>query len=133
MFNNGAWNDRRRFQRLTMNLCVNYRVIKPLELRMKLGDQDVEAEMIDISSGGMAIVTDNNIPSSSVLHLKFSLFKIDKNSGSAVFYRPFEIKGHVRSNVRLEKGGHRLGICFQRADTDVSQEMREIAKTATFN
>lgn len=132
MFNYGAWNDRRRFQRLTMNLCVNYRIVKPLELRARLGDREVEAEMIDISSGGMAIMTDHNIPASSVLHLKFSLFKIDKNSGSAIFYRPFEITGHVRSNVRLEKG-HRLGICFQRYNADVTQEMREIAQTATFN
>lgn len=132
MFIRGSWNDRRRFQRLTMNLCVNYRVVKPLELRFKLGDRELDAEMIDISSGGMAVMTSDHIPPSTVLHLKFSLFKIDKNTGSAVFYRPFEIKGQVRSSIRVEKG-HRLGICFQRDNTEVSLEMKEIAREATFN
>jgi hypothetical protein len=133
MFNYGsAYTDRRRFQRLTMNLCVNYRVVRPLELRMKFGDREVEAQMIDISAGGLALMTDENIPASTVLHLKFSLFKLEKNTGSAVFYRPFEIKGQVRSNVRLENR-HRLGICFQRYNVEVSQEVREIAKTVTVN
>lgn len=133
MFNNHSWHDRRRFQRLTMNLCVNYRVVKPLDLRMKMGDKEIEAEMVDISAAGMALVSENHIPPSTVLHLKFSLFKLDKSSGSAVFYKPFEIKGQVRSSVRMEKGGHRLGICFQPYNVDVSQEMREIARTATLN
>jgi c-di-GMP-binding flagellar brake protein YcgR len=132
MFNYGASNDRRRFQRLAMNLCVNYRVIKPVELRIKFGDEEVEAEMLDISSGGMAIMTEHNIPPLSVLHFKFSLFKIDKTSGSAVFYRPLEIRGQVRSNMRMETG-HRLGICFHRYDREMSQEVKAIAKEVTVN
>jgi c-di-GMP-binding flagellar brake protein YcgR len=132
MYNYGMGNDRRRFQRLSMNLCVVYRVVKPLELRLKFGDIEVEAQMIDISAGGMAIMTDKNIPASSMLQLRFSLFKLEKSSGSAVFYRPFEIKGQVRSNVRLEHG-FRLGISFQRYNLDVSQEARAIARTVTVN
>lgn len=115
-----------------MNLCVNYRVIKPFELRMKMGDREIEAVMIDISAGGMALMTDYDIPASTVLHLKFSLFKIDKANGAAVFYKPFEIKGHVRSTMATEKG-HRLGICFVRHDAETSQDVREIARTITLN
>ena len=115
-----------------MNLCVIYRVVRPPELRVKFGDREIEANMLDISAGGMALITEHNIPATSVLHIKFSLFKIDKNNGSAVFYRPYEIKGHVRSNIKIEKG-HRLGICFIRHDGEVSQDMREIAKTVTLN
>jgi len=132
MYNNTPYSDRRRFQRLSMNLCVLYRVVRPVDLRVKFGDREIEADMVDISAGGMSLVTENNIPATSVLHLKFSLFKIDKNSGSAVFYRPYEIKGHVRSNIKMENG-HRLGICFIRHDGEVSQDMHEIAKTVTLN
>jgi c-di-GMP-binding flagellar brake protein YcgR len=115
------------------NLCVNYRVIKPLDLRVKFGDKDIEAEMIDISAGGMAMMSQNPIPPSTILHLKFSLFKLDKSSGSAFFYKPFEIRGQVRSSMRMEKGGFRLGICFQPFNVDNSQEMRAIARTVTLN
>jgi hypothetical protein len=132
MFTYGSWNDRRRFQRLSMNICVYYRVVRPVELRIKFGDKDVEAKIIDISSSGMAIITEHNIPASSVLHLKFSLFKINKVNGSAVFYRPLEIKGQVRSNITMEKN-HRLGICFQRYDREVSQDVRAVARVVTVN
>ena len=132
MFNYSPYNDRRRYQRLSMNLCVMFKVVRPPDIRLRYGDEEIEANMIDISAGGMSLMTDRNIPATCVLHLKFSLFKIDKTSGAAVFYRPYEIKGHVRSSVSLEKG-RRLGISFIRQDGEVGRDMREIADTLTLN
>lgn len=127
MNRNFSGNDRRRFQRLRMNLTVVYRVNQPLTVRMLIGDEEIEATTLDLSEGGMALLTKFDIPRGTSLFIKFTLFKVDK-AGKVNFYGPMLISGEVRSNVISENDEHRLGICFVNMDEQDRQEMNSFFK-----
>jgi len=117
MYSYRAWNDRRRFQRLNVNLTVWYRIDTPLYLRNLLPEGDIEASMLDLSSGGMAFLAEYHIPAYTILVIKFVLFKT-KNDGLVSVSEPIRIRGEVRSSIAMESGKYRLGVCFK----DVSME-----------
>jgi c-di-GMP-binding flagellar brake protein YcgR len=122
--------DRRRFQRLKFNLSVNYRVDEPWYVRLKFKGQEIEATAINLSEGGLAILTGYDIPVASLLVLKFSLFKLDR-SGEVCFYDPIEISGQVRSNMVYEKNKFRLGLCFVKAQSPVDSRIGAFVKLAS--
>jgi hypothetical protein len=66
--------------------------------------------MLDVSQGGMAMVTNYDIPVATVLSMRFTLLKVDKEIIN--FSGPLQVTGEVRSNIPAEKDEHRLGICF---------------------
>ncbi|MBU3958464.1 MAG: PilZ domain-containing protein [Candidatus Omnitrophica bacterium] len=107
--------DRRRFQRLELDITVYYQVSEPLNIRVMVGDKEVEATMLDISAGGMGLLTDFDIPARSILLIKFTLAKMDKQ-GQVNFYGPVNIRGEVRYNVLEDKNRYRLGIRFVKID-----------------
>ena len=110
----GYWggDDRRRFQRLKMNLAVFYKIESPEYACDITQDQEIEATMLDLSSGGMAFLTRYNIPVWARLLLKFYLFKSD-DTGMVSFSDPVELIGEVRSNIMLNYNEYRVGICFK--------------------
>jgi hypothetical protein len=122
---NGFWGrDRRRFQRLKVNLDVCFRVETPLQLRGMLGDKRVEAILLDIGRGGTALLSPYNIPPEAELVLEFSLFKTDR-MGLVSFSEPVEILGEVRSSILLENGQYRLGISFRALRCGQSTEISD--------
>lgn len=106
-------NERRSHKRLRMNCTIIYRANEPVSARFIMKGKDVEAQMLDISQGGMAMVTDYDIPVSTVLSMRFTVLKVDKEIVN--FSGPVEVVGEVRSNVPAEKDEHRLGIWFRKA------------------
>ncbi|MDD2702422.1 MAG: PilZ domain-containing protein [Candidatus Omnitrophica bacterium] len=121
MYRSYSGNDRRRFQRWRMNLSVIYRVDQPVTVRLMIGDKEVEATTLDLSEGGMALLTDYNIPVGTSLFIKFTLFKVNSD-GKVNFYGPIMIGGEVRSNIPSDKK-YRLGICFSQMDPQDKTEM----------
>ena len=128
MYNMSRCNDRRRFQRLNLDLNVVYKVEMPIILRIKLGDKEIEATTLNISTGGMAFLTSYDIPLWSRLCLKFTLLKINCQ-GEVNFYQPMEVSGEVRSNNLSENREHRLGVCFVRRDTEIKDEISNFVKS----
>lgn len=116
MENTYVGKERRANKRVRMNCTVTYRANEPLTARFMMGSNDIQAKMVDISQNGMAMVTDYDIPISTVLSMRFTLLKVDKEI--VTFSGPTEITGEVKSNLPAEGNGHRLGICFS--------EMRKI-------
>ncbi len=108
--------ERRANKRVRMNCTVTYRANEPATTRFMMGSNDVQAKMIDISQSGMSLVTDYDIPVSTVLSMRFTVLKVNKDIVS--FSGPMEITGEVKSNQQVEGDGHRLGIHFS--------EMRKI-------
>ena len=104
-------NDRRRYERLDLDLKVVYRVSGPPIVRLNIGDKEIEATMLNLSLGGMALATEYGIPVWTLLDIKFSLSRMDKE-GEVSIYKPMEITGEVRSSILLEDKEYRLGICF---------------------
>ena len=122
--------DRRRFQRLALNLSVNYRVEDPWYVRLKIGDQEIEATALNVSEGGMALVTDHNVPVSTLLFITFSLFKADRH-GEIVFFTPVVTDGKVRSNLSYDRESFRLGIAFVRTGPQASSSLQRFIKLAS--
>lgn len=122
---NGFWGrDRRRFQRLKVNLDVTFQAESPLSLRAMLSGRSVNATVLDIGQGGMALLTDYNIPAEAVLVLRFMLFKTDR-TGMVSFSDPVEIVGEVRSSILMENGQYRLGISFKSLRQGQSAEVSD--------
>ena len=124
------YNDRRRFQRLNLNLNVFYKVDQPVYVKLWIGDQEIEATTLNLSEGGMAFLTAYDIPLASLLLIKFSLFKINRK-GEVDFSKPVEITGEVRSNNSWESREYRLGVCFIRKDEEVKTKISDFVKSAS--
>ena len=103
-------NERRSSKRLRMNCTVVCRVNEPPSARFMMQGRDLEAKMIDISQGGMGMITDRNIPVSTLLSMRFTLLNV--HNEAVTFSGPMDVKGEVRSSIPLENQGHRLGIYF---------------------
>src|SRR3990167_7236832 len=102
--------ERRNHKRLRINCTVIYRINEPPVTHFVMKGKDIDARMIDISQGGMAMVTSSDIPVSTVLSMRFSLLNVDKEA--VKFSGPLEVTGEVKSSTPLEKNEHRLGIYF---------------------
>ncbi|MBU0548983.1 MAG: PilZ domain-containing protein [Candidatus Omnitrophica bacterium] len=119
--------DRRRLQRLKLNIAVHYRVNEPLHIKVMVGDKEIEARMLDINIGGMGLLTDFNIPAYSLLLLKFSFFRTNK-LGLVKPYGPIEATGVVRYNILLEHDQYRLGIRFDKINKEDEEELHKFVK-----
>lgn len=104
--------DRRTSKRLRMNCTVVYRSNEPSTTTVTLGDRDLHAQMLDISQSGMAMVTDTDIPISTVLSMRFTMLKVDNDV--VKFTGPMEAVGEVRSSTEVDEHNHRLGIYFKK-------------------
>jgi c-di-GMP-binding flagellar brake protein YcgR len=107
----GPDKDKRKFKRLRVNLSITYRIDKPLRVRMMIGNKEIRATMLDLSEGGLSVLTDYNIPPLSILFIKFTLFKVENEDVS--FYGPMEIVGEVLYTIPLGGNEYRLGIRFK--------------------
>ncbi|MBU0503427.1 MAG: PilZ domain-containing protein [Candidatus Omnitrophica bacterium] len=102
--------ERRRHKRVPVNFILRYRIQKPLEVVIRIGNMEVNAVMIDLSEGGMAIITDYDIPSGTELTLKFTLvntYTQDQSQRNKVV----EALGRVAYIMPMYKD-NRLGISF---------------------
>jgi len=80
--------------------------------------------MLNLSAGGMALVTKYGIPGATLLLIKFTLTSVNKQ-GEVKIYGPIEARGEVRSNTKWENNTYRLGISF----SDIDQKNKlEIAR-----
>ena len=107
--------ERRRAPRVRAEFIVIYRVDSPMEVRMWVGNREVNAMMLDLSGLGMAILTDFDIPTLSILSIKFTL--INLYAGKQERVRLIEMTGEVRNNALIEKNKYRLGIAFTKITT----------------
>jgi c-di-GMP-binding flagellar brake protein YcgR len=113
--------ERRKWQRLKVDFTLNYRVDAPLEVRMSIGwDSEVDALMVDLSEGGMAILTNCDIPASSILSINFTLINLSAIEDDERI-KTLSITGEVRSNIIIDKTERRLGIKF----IQISQKDKE--------
>jgi c-di-GMP-binding flagellar brake protein YcgR len=117
--------EKRKFKRVEVSFIVSYNVDAPLSVRMSVGKREFDAVALDLSEGGMAILTKYTdfyaIPIFTMLIVKFTI--ID-NAAVKIQdrYKPIEIKGEVRSSLFMkEQKAYRLGISF----INVSNEQRK--------
>jgi hypothetical protein len=114
--------ERRKFKRYKLTLNAFYRIDTPVYVRMWFGDQEFEAATLDVSGGGMALLTTLDIPVSSTLIINLTLFKLDRE-GKIVYFSPGELLGEVRSKFAQDPKHFRLSICFVHPDSVVTEEI----------
>lgn len=117
----GYRHDRRRFQRLSVNLSVFYKIMSP-NVRSIFGSGEFEADTIDVGLGGMAFVTWKKIPVNTSLLITLILFKFD-HCGLVSFNDPIEVPGEVCSSVLMDSGEYRLGVSFKQVREDERLEI----------
>jgi c-di-GMP-binding flagellar brake protein YcgR len=101
--------ERRHNRRMRLNCTVIYRLNEPVSTKFIMSGKDIQAEMVDISQHGMAVISNYDIPVDTRLSMRFTVLKVDKDIVN--FSGPVEISGEVKSNVSQD-GNHRLGIYF---------------------
>jgi c-di-GMP-binding flagellar brake protein YcgR len=122
--------ERRKFKRLRVNFTIVYQVDRPLVARMTLGwRKEVEALMQDLCEGGMAIITDYNIPPETILSIKFTLMNLSLSSEKRI--RIMRMTGQVRYNMPANKKEHRLGVCFIEIDQEDRLAIADFVKIAS--
>lgn len=126
---NSSGRERRLFKRLRVNLAIVFRVDKTSKMRMQIENKDIRATMIDLSEGGVSILTNYDIPEGSVLTMKFTLFKVESDDVS--FYGPMDIIGEVRYHHVLSNNEYRLGIVFKKVEQDDQGEIANFIGNAT--
>ena len=119
MYGSYTGSDRRKLKRLAATFIVIYKADSPLHVRMMIGNRDIHAIMLNLSEGGMAFITNYNIPQGTRLSIQVILIN-EKAVKDEERVRPMQINGEIRYNIRGEKKEHRLGICF----TQISDEYR---------
>ena len=125
---NGYRFDRRRFQRLKINLSVFYKILTP-EVRSVTGEEEFEAVSLDLGAGGISFLSRHYIPAYTALSVSIILFKTD-HTGLVSFHDPVDIVGEVRSSALTEDKQYRLGVCFK---TIANEERIEIADFVSFS
>lgn len=116
--------DRRRFDRVEVSITIVYQIDKPAYVRIWFKNEELEVETMDLSEGGMAIITDYDLPLSTPLALEFVLYDSTEEINFRI-YRTIKAKGEIRDRVPIEADKYRLGICFTAMEDD---DRAEIAK-----
>lgn len=117
--------ERRRAERVRVNITVAYQIEKPISIRMLVGEEEVEATIVDISEGGLAILTKHDLPIDTLLVVEFMLIRSEKET-SFKYYESVKIKGEVKSSIVLAEDKYRLGVAFK----GLNEESK--SKIATF-
>jgi c-di-GMP-binding flagellar brake protein YcgR len=120
--------ERRKSQRLRVNITIVYRVNKPSHVRVLIGDDEVEATTSDISVGGMSILTVYDIPVAALLTIEFMIYQVNELDKFR-FYKSIKATGEVRSNVLLENKFRRIGIVFKKLESEDKGEISNFVKS----
>ncbi|MCM8789531.1 MAG: PilZ domain-containing protein [Candidatus Omnitrophica bacterium] len=119
--------DKRKSKRISARFTIIYDVYKPLSASMRVAGKEVDALMLDLSSRGMAICTNYDIPASTVLRIKFTLINRKAELESQV--KSIELMGEVRYNVLWGNNEHRLGIEFTEIKEEDQKAIEDFVET----
>jgi c-di-GMP-binding flagellar brake protein YcgR len=109
--------ERRSHTRVKASFIVTYKINEPLHVTITINKREIPALMVDLSEGGMAIVTEYEIPASTTLLINFTLINIAlKNDSERI--RTMDLLGEVRYQIPLKRNERRLGIYFTKIEEE---------------
>lgn len=106
--------ERRKFRRVKVRLVVVYRVNEPLDVRLRIGDQQAQAAIDDISEGGIAVLSENSIPPQTHLWVRFTLALSEEKAVD--FFGTIELLGQVCYCKALAPNKYKVGVKFLNID-----------------
>jgi c-di-GMP-binding flagellar brake protein YcgR len=107
----GLGEEKRRFKRVKVSFVVFYRVNFPWSVRLLVGEKEVDAMALDLSEGGLAILTNYNISVSSRVMIKFILLD-DYAIRREMRSKSMEVQGEVCYSFLTDEKAFRIGIRF---------------------
>lgn len=102
--------ERRRYKRVKTSIAVMYRKDAPLDVWVSDTQSESQAQMFDLSEGGLGIITNINVPVAEVLRVKFVLTRVKDKAVN--YYGDFALSGQVRYSTLIGENKYRLGIEF---------------------
>jgi len=121
--------ERRRFKRLSVKFSVAYLVQRPTEVAMRVGNQKIEADMLDLSEEGMAIKTAYNIPLGTSLLIHFILVYAYESYENIV--QEMEIEGSIVNRAELPGHFFKLGIHFAKIKPEDRKVIYDFVRSST--
>lgn len=115
----GPGGEKRKFKRVGVSFVVFYKIDSPVSIRLMVGEKEIDAMALDLSEGGLAVLTKYNIDVSSRVKIKFVLLndyalRKDMRSKSII------VQGEVRYCFLTKEKAFRIGIRF----VDITPEDR---------
>jgi len=102
--------ERRRFERTNTSVIVLYKVNLPSRASLPT-DKEVNAIMLNLSEDGMSILSNYDIPVSTIVTTRCILTN-DKAVADRDRLRAFELKGKVCYSYFSREKAYRIGIHF---------------------
>lgn len=102
--------EKRKHKRVRLGLSLVYRQDSALNVSLRGSGEEHKAKMFDLSEGGLAIISDVDIPVATLLWTRFTLSKAEEKGVS--YYGSMELLGEVRYCVPVGDKEYRLGIAF---------------------
>ena len=103
--------EKRKHKRIPVSFAMLYAVKLPIVVRMIMGGREHSAVAQDIGEGGMALLTNFEIPVDALLAVKFTLTN-DSILDSVERTRNFELDVQVHYCSPVENATYRLGVSF---------------------
>jgi c-di-GMP-binding flagellar brake protein YcgR len=130
--NNGySGSEKRKSRRLKASFTLIYEVNKPATVVMNVGyGKEIDGLMLDLSEGGMAILTNYDIPKTTVLSIKFTLINRALQGDNRII--KMNICGIVCDNVLSKNEEHRLGIQFSGISEKDRLAIMDFTKLSSF-
>lgn len=121
--------ERRRFRRVDVSFWVESAMNASLTVRMIFGGNDIKATTLDLSEGGMAILSEFEIPTFSVVNVEFNIPN-NANAASQNEYRLIKADGVAMYSLFLkERNAYRVGIRFIDITPEDSDFIANFVKT----
>lgn len=119
--------DRRRYQRLALNISVVIRIGGTIDKKASLGEEEIEVSALDISEGGIGLISAQTVPKGKIVEISMDFTTLSLE-GEVVFHKPVSAEGEVRSVIPWEKDRFRLGIMFTKIDRENRIIIKEFVK-----
>jgi hypothetical protein len=103
--------EKRQHKRVSVSFAMLYKVKLPIAVRMFTGGRERPAVALDIGEGGLALLTNFEIPVDSLLAVKFTITN-DAILNSPERTRSFELDSQVCYCTPAQNGSYRLGVSF---------------------
>lgn len=103
--------ERRKHKRVKVNFMAVFTPNNTLNTRVEVEGREIYALMLDLSEGGMAILTEYNFAPQTVMTLRFTLVNQNVVTKEKK-YVLVNLTGEVRYSLNAGKEGYRTGIRF---------------------
>lgn len=127
MSNDYLGQERRKFKRIKVNLSLMYRKTEPMEVRIRTADSESTAPVLDISEGGVCILTSANLPIGSTLWIRFTLSHPQKKGVG--YFGTVELLGQVRYTAAAGPVAFRVGVSFVKVDEVSKKDIMNFIQT----